>query len=1704
MFLLTLALGMQAQPTVFGTQLVDGTYTTYDLVDRGAFRQLRLQASTAGAGRNWEFASGTAAATDYSNNWRPYTSNLTLSSFNAVIPPVSGTASALFNSSFGGQSGFLPNVASGNYYTINVTESAGDNHMAILETSYAPATISSVTGPACATNCGYTVTVNLSGTPATGEYAYVRFSTDGFATSGFIILSFSGATGTADIPDLGSSTVAYYVFTSSSSILQLIDALNTYGDLAYDMLTLELGNNGGANYSYSPCATSNPVAVCQNTTVNLDNTGNASITTADIDGGSFDNCGLPALSASRTAFTCSDLVAGTPTELFFSEYVEGSGDNKYIEIFNGTGAAVNLGNYLLRLYSNGSATPTTTNTLSGTLNPGQVIVLRNSGAAIYAGPSTIASAINFNGDDAVELYNTALGATADIIGRIGEDPGTQWTGGGNSTLNRTLSRKSTILAGVATNPASGFPTLATEWDGLSIDDVSGLGRHGIGATVTLAATGDGGAQSSCLAVVTVVDDEMPDAVCQDVTVDIETGGTYTLAAADIDGGSSDNCTASLSIPATVFDCSDVGSTVSVLLTVTDESGNSASCSADVTVGDGNNICNQAPTAVCQAVTVDADANCQGTAAAADFDGGSTDPEMGMLSFSADPAGPYSLGMTSVTLTVMDPGGASDQCMTTITVTDNAAPTITCPADVTMGVGSQCQLIVPDFTGGPIFLANSVTGFSGTQGGGGWYYGQYFTGGYQNFSQLPTYNSGVPQWQDNQPFDTPFLDANGGHPGTDDFKLAVRRWVSSYTGTVDISLAFYDRDGNCGDGAHVRVLLNGTQIWEYLNIPTSLVTQSFSQAVAAGDILDFVIDPITNTGCDNTQFATLISAPNGLATSDNCGTVNVSQDPAPGTLLGPGITPVTLTATDGNNNSESCDFNLTVVDNTAPTAACQPATVQLNASGMGSIAASDVFDATNSSDNCGTVNPQSVSPASFSCANIGANMVTLTVNDGNGNTSTCEASVAVEDKLAPTAACQPATVQLDASGMGSIAASDVFDAANSSDNCGTVSPQSVSPSSFSCANIGANMVTLTVNDGNGNTSTCEASVTVEDKLAPTAACQPATVQLDAAGMGSIAASDVFDAANSSDNCGTVSPQSVSPSSFSCANIGGTNMVTLTVNDGNGNTSTCMATVMVEDPAGNCNQPPTAVCQPVTVDADANCQGTAAAADFDGGSTDPEMGMLSFSVDPDGPYFLGMTSVTLTVMDPGGASSQCMTTITVVDNAAPTAACQPATVQLNASGTASITPAAVFNAAGSSDNCGTVNPQSVSPGSFSCANIGANMVTLTVNDGNGNTSTCMASVTVEDKLAPTAACKPATVQLNTSGMGSITPTAVFNAAGSSDNCGTVSPQSVSPSSFSCANKGASTVTLTVNDGNGNTSTCTATVTVQDNLAPTAACQPATVQLNASGMGSIAASDVFDAANSSDNCGTVSPQSVSPSSFSCADVGSRTVTLTVNDGNGNTSTCTASVSVTDPNGFCSQVVCFDTEVSQLIAYIKSLRLRSTVERNLTNRLNLAADKFCDGASAGTIISYLNLVISYTQSQSGGSIPTAAANYIIAEVQALINAVSAGTAECCSGEGRPLPPTGPVGKGAAYELDVIPNPFASEAAISFYLPEAGPAGLEVFNLQGQRVSLLLAETLDAGRHTHYWAGTADGGQQLSAGIYLVRLRTETGVLVKKVSLVR
>lgn len=171
---------------------------------------------------------------------------------------------------------------------------------------------------------------------------------------------------------------------------------------------------------------------------------------------------------------------GLASDLLFSEYVEGSNNNKYLEIYNGTGVTIDLSDYKIELYVNGQTKPKSIEVLTGTLSDGEVVVFRHSKAEIYDGQTTVSTAINFNGNDAITLRKISTDAYVDIFGCIGHDPGKAWIAPLDSevsTMNKTLIRKPSVRAGVTANPREGFPTLDNEWIVYPIDTSDFLGSH---------------------------------------------------------------------------------------------------------------------------------------------------------------------------------------------------------------------------------------------------------------------------------------------------------------------------------------------------------------------------------------------------------------------------------------------------------------------------------------------------------------------------------------------------------------------------------------------------------------------------------------------------------------------------------------------------------------------------------------------------------------------------------------------------------------------------------------------------------------------------------------------------------------------------------------------------------------------------------------------------------------------------------------------------------------------------------------------------------------------------------------------------------------------------------------------------------------------------------------------------------------------------
>ncbi|WP_136666735.1 endonuclease [Flavobacterium sp. H122] len=185
------------------------------------------------------------------------------------------------------------------------------------------------------------------------------------------------------------------------------------------------------------------------------------------------------ISASSTALNVTTSAsASTITELYFSEYLEGSSNNKALEITNSTGASINLSAYTIKKQTNGAGSWSTGLTLSGTLaNNGKFVLVNSSiSSACYstatANLSTAATELAFNGNDAVGLFKN--GTLIDLIGTFNG-------GTADFAIDQTLRRKTTV-----TVPRTSF-NKTTDWDIYTTDTCSGLGNRIASSNTALAA-----------------------------------------------------------------------------------------------------------------------------------------------------------------------------------------------------------------------------------------------------------------------------------------------------------------------------------------------------------------------------------------------------------------------------------------------------------------------------------------------------------------------------------------------------------------------------------------------------------------------------------------------------------------------------------------------------------------------------------------------------------------------------------------------------------------------------------------------------------------------------------------------------------------------------------------------------------------------------------------------------------------------------------------------------------------------------------------------------------------------------------------------------------------------------------------------------------------------------------------------------------------
>ncbi|SHF20993.1 gliding motility-associated C-terminal domain-containing protein [Mariniphaga anaerophila] len=952
-------------------------------------------------------------------------------------------------------------------------------------------------------------------------------------------------------------------------------------------------------------------------------------------------------------------------------------------------------------------------------------------------------------------------------------------------------------------------------------------------SVTISVSDENGNTASCDVLLLVEDNTAPVAVCKDITLNLDMTGTVNITPQDIDGGSSDNCgLASLDIDIATFTCDNLGENT-VVLTATDNAGNSATCEATVTLEDNIN-----PVLDCPApVTLVADADCQ--ALVPDFATALSSNNCGNATVTQSPAAGtvISIGVTTVTITATDDSGNFDECPTTVTVVDETEPTFTCPATQTLYADDNCQATVPD-------LSALVTDAADNCSTGNITITQSIPQGTVINSDLSVTISVSDENGNTETCDVLLLVKDNTAP------VAVCKDITlnlDMTGTVNITPQ--DIDGGSSDNCGLASLDIDIATFTCDNLGENTVVLTATDnagnsatceaTVTIEDNINPVLDcpaPVTLVADADCQalvpdFATALS-------SNNCGNATVTQSPAAGTVISTGVTTVTITATDDSGNFDECPTTVTVVDETEPTFTC-PATQTLYADDNCQATVPDLTAlVTDAADNCSTGNitiTQSIPQGTVINSDLS---VTISVSDENGNTASCDVLLLVEDNTAPVAICKDITLNLDMTGTVNITPQDID--SGSSDNCGLAS-LNIDIATFTCDNLGENTVVLTATDNAGNTATCEATVTIEDNINPVLDC-PAPVTLVADADCQALVPD-FATALSSNNCGNATVTQ-SPAAGTVISTGVTT-VTITATDDSGNFDECPTTVTVVD-----ETEPAYVCSPaisintdegsctaevelVTPEINDNCDAANIEIRFRVFNPDNSVSRYFDAASSTSYTFTtGISQLEWNMTDQAGNLSKCLQEVVVSETELPQIMCPEGTAFIFESNATECgyTVADASLDATATDNCGLVSLQhdfygTSNRGSLRGATFptGTTTVTWTATDINGNSSSCSTEITVNDVTSPEFVNCPEGNTLTVALFSGICEGGTtWSTPIATDNCGdVVVTQTAGPVSGSVLAVGNYPIEYTATDASGNEATCSFTLNVIDSEGPVIVC-------------------------------------------------------------------------------------------------------------------------------------------------------------------------------------------------------------------------------------------------------------------------------------------
>ncbi len=908
-------------------------------------------------------------------------------------------------------------------------------------------------------------------------------------------------------------------------------------------------------------------------------------------------------------------------------------------------------------------------------------------------------------------------------------------------------------------------------------------------------------------------------------------------------------------------------TTTVTYTATDDAGNTATCTFDITVAD-----TQIPMLTCPAdITVNAgSANSMVvnglTPTVTDNCGISmiTFTQMGATNGngSNDASGVYQVGTTTVTYTVTGLNMDVATCSFMVTVENDPLPTITCPADLTASTDpDQCTAVVngiapiTNLDAGAIAsidytLSNATTGTGSNDASG-----TAFNQGTTTVTYILTDTAGVvigcdfeilvednqvpnmlcPSVDvfDNQTDSCNVLVTNNIAPVvTDNCGIASISYVltgamtgsgmNSATGLTfpvgitNVNYTAIDVNGNTNQ-CSVMVVVSDNQTPDVScpNDTTFLATGGGTTAVATG------IDPVINENCGIADISHRIGIGGSLVTGS-----------ASGTTFNMGMTEVTYIVEDLSGNVDSCTFIVTVVGAPMGDLIQCPSDVMVNTD-------PNLCQATvNGIAPVTLVDPAAIQSIEYTIFNsmgttmgsddasgnvfpVGISTIRYIATDFANEMDSCIFTVTVNDMMMPSWTNCPVDTIFSATNVSDCRATVTWNEPTPNDNCSVINIDRTHMPGDTF-DLGNTTVIYTAFDPSGNSGTCAFVISVSDQEPPNVICPDTFTYTN---IGNCQAIVDWVPPTAVDNC----PGSTLTSTHSPGDtftIGTTTSVIYFAIDAVGQTGQCTFEIMVPDTTApvitNCLSDSIIVTEPGMCTAVYNWGDPSA---FD------ECVLASFtsSADPGDAFPVGVTTVSYIATDAAGNSSECSFNVTVVDDQAPVVNC-PAAIEVRLDGTVVSDPGGLLTSAVPNGNCDSIALSFTAPlatdnceGSLSSVfdlgiesgqtfPIGTTMQRYIATDASGNADTC----NFEIRVVPLAPVVPSIIGGNDACLGGDaqftvleTPGATYDWTG--PNAWTATGATPIREGLTMDDAGDYTVVCTTADG------CTSTGMVTLNLLP-----------------------------------------------------------------------------------------------------------------------------------------------------------------------------------------------------------------------------------------------------------------------------------------------